>query len=153
MSRLSLTLLKHLPLGYWLIVGWCALQSLPLLVVSTRLDGEAALEAIFGFVLQIGLAAGMLLRLGWVRMLLIVYLAGCLFVGTVAVAILGLLYTYVGLAHVETLIAGMAAAYYLFMIWAWFYLFHPNFTDVFEWHWAQNLLDAKARPAPLAQAA
>jgi hypothetical protein len=152
MSRLSLTVLKHLPFGFWLIVGWCALQSLPLFVVSSRLEGDAAGAAVLASALQIALAAGMLLRLRWVRLLLIAYLAGNLFVGTVVVAVLAMLYTYVGLAQVEMLIAGLAGLYYLFTIWSFFYLFHPNLTDVFEWHWAQNLTGARP-PTALPQAA
>jgi hypothetical protein len=153
MSRLSLTVLKHLPIGFWLIVAWCALQGVPLFVVSTRLEGDAAGAAILASAVQLGMAAGMLLRLRWVRLLLIAYVAGSLFIGTVAVAILALLYTYVGLAQVETLIAGMALVYYAFMIWAFFYLFHPNLTDVFEWHWAQNHIDRHPGTAVLPQAA
>jgi hypothetical protein len=65
------------------------------------------------------------------------------------VAVLGLLYTYVGLAPAETLIAGLAVVYYLLLVWAFFYLFHPDLTDVFEWHWAQNLADMQLRPVPM----
>ena len=144
MSRLSLTVLKHLPIGMWLIVLWCTLQSGLLLAVSSRVGGHAASAALAAGMLQIGLAAGMLMRLRWVRGALILYLGASLFVGTIVVAVLGLLYLYVGLAHVETLIAALAGIYYLFMVWAFFYLFHPNLTDVFEWHWAQNLADARA---------
>jgi hypothetical protein len=153
MSRQSLTVLKHLPIGFWLIVGWCALQSVPLFAVSIRLEGDAAWAALLASAVQIGLAAGMLMRLRWVRLVLIAYVAGSLFVGTLAVAVLGLLYAYVGLAQVETLIAGLALVYYAFMVWAFFYLFHPNLTDVFEWYWAQNHIDARTRTAALPQAA
>jgi hypothetical protein len=153
MSRFSLTVLKHLPVGYWLIVAWCALQSLPFLALATRLNGDAALAAFLGFVLQAAFAAGMLLRLRWVRWLLILHLAGALFLGTIVVAVLGLLHVYVGLAHIETLIAGLAAGVYLFLIWVWFYLFHPNLTEVFEWNWAQNATAPQARAASLPQAA
>jgi hypothetical protein len=144
MSRLSLTVLKHLPIGLWLIVVWCALQSALLLAVSVRVDGNAASAALASAAVQMALAAGMLMRLRWVRGALIVYLAASLFAGTIAVAVLALLYTYVGLAEVETLIAGLAVICYTFMVWAFFYLFHPNLTDVFEWHWAQNLADSHA---------
>ena len=153
MSRLSLTVLKHLPIGMWLIVLWCTLQSGLLLAVSSQVGGHAASAALAAGMLQIGLAAGMLMRLRWVRGALILYLGASLFVGTIVVAVLGLLYLYVGLAHVETLIAALAGIYYLFMVWAFFYLFHPNLTDVFEWHWAQNLADARAASGAVPAAA
>jgi hypothetical protein len=125
----------------------------PLIVVSTRLDGHAADAAILGSSVQLALAAGMLLRLRWVRGLLIAYLAGCLFVGTMVVAVFGLLYAYVGLAHIETLMAGLAGLYYAFMIWAFFYMFHPSLTDVFEWNWTQNLAEARSGQGSVPQAA
>ena len=100
MSRVSFTVLKHLPIRFWLIVGWCAMQAVPLLVVSIRLDGHAAQAAVLASLLQLALAGGMLLRLGWVRRLLILYLAGCLFAGTMVVAVFRLLYVYIGLAHI-----------------------------------------------------
>lgn len=153
MSRLSLTVLKHLPAGYWLIVVWCALQALPLVVVSTRLDGHAADAAILAAVIQLALAAGMLMRLRWVRLLLIACLAASLFVGTIVVAVLGLLYSYVGLAQVETLIAGAIVVYFLFLVWAFFYLFHPNLTEVFEWNWEGTHAERRVRATELAPAA
>ena len=153
MSRVSLTVLKHLPIGFWLIVGWCAMQAVPLLVVSIRLDGHAAQAAVLASLLQLALAGGMLLRLGWVRRLLILYLAGCLFAGTMVVAVFGLLYVYVGLAHIETLIAGLAGVHYAFMIWAFFYLFHPRLKEVFEWNWTQTLVEPHGTGQPVAHAA
>jgi hypothetical protein len=153
MSRLSFTVLKHLPIGYWVIVVWCALLSIPFVLMAGRLDGHAEQAAILAALLQIGLSAGMLLRLRWVRLLLILYVAGSLFIGTMVVAVIGLLYVYVGLAHVESLIGALAGAYYLFMVWAYFYLFHPNLTDVFEWHWLQTVMEAQGRTTSVAHAA
>jgi hypothetical protein len=153
MSRLNLTVMKHLPAGFWLVVVWCALQALPLVAVSTRLEGHAAEAAMVAAVLQVCLAFGMLLRLRWVRLLLIACLAGSLFLGAVVIAVLGLLYWYVGLAHVEVFIAAAVGLYYAFLVWAFFYLFHPTLTDVFEWHWAQHVVEAKAEPAAAAQPA
>jgi hypothetical protein len=153
MSRLNFTVMKHLPAGFWLLVVWSALQSLPLLAMAARLEGHAAEAAMFAAALQVCLAFGMLLRLRWVRLLLITYLAGTLFLGTMVVAVLGLLYWYVGLAHVEVFIAAAIGVYYAFLVWAFFYLFHPSLTDVFEWHWAQHVAEAKTNAATAAQAA
>lgn len=149
MSRLSLTVLKHLPIGLWLIVAWCGLQAVLLLLAATRVGGYAGTAAILAAAVQIALAFGLLLRLRWVRLLLIAGLAAILFAGTVVVAVLALLYAYVGLTPAETLLAGLAAAYYLFLVWAFFYLFHPGLTDVFEWYWAQNLADSQPATQPM----
>ncbi len=142
MSRLSFTVLKHIPVGLWLIALWCIVQCVPAFLLALTLHGKHAAVVMAGGMLPLMLGTGLILRFGAARIAVLAYLWLSLFVGTIVVAILAMIAWYIRLAPAEMAVAGGVLVYYLFMVWAMFYLCHPGVADVFAWNWTQSLRDA-----------
>jgi hypothetical protein len=117
------------PIGVWLLAAWCATQAGVGAVFGLDAGRLMSLGAWAFCAVQVFFLVGLLMPVRLARPLLLAYVAASI----LALAVVLWFFVFVGLAwgignHDWPALAPLAA-YFAFLTWALFYLFHPDVRD------------------------